>query len=215
MTSTSKIEQILRHVTDMVSVYIQAMQFKQRMNYGHCLSITSLSTMMLHKLGVPCAPACGTAHFRILDKDKDDGSQPTHLSFIYDSNNPELQSPEHGLMSEKNRLVECHCWSIVQINGQMWIYDPSALAVPFLCEAMLNCKYECSKSPTSLLRVMPLDQIGDDQVYLPDVDATRRMWMHCEDAYNEAMEDIADLIRSGKVDMPKTLNLVLVEKDTK
>lgn len=81
----------------------------------------------------------GSASFRAVPEEKDDGVSPTHYSYVYS-----------GEMTPGIPLPEVHCWLCIIDDDEVgWLIDPTVRFLPELSES-LGIKWETPAPPNCL-----------------------------------------------------------------
>ncbi len=85
---------------------------------GHCLVKSWLASSFLQKMGVDAQLQAGSACFRFVPEEEDDGERVTHFSYIY-------EEEKRGFYESEGVFPECHCWVGIKHEGKRYFYDPS------------------------------------------------------------------------------------------
>lgn len=106
----------------------------------------------------------GSASWKVVSDEKDDGVSPTHYSYVYE-----------GWSVIPTMLPELHCWTIwiPSPEEEPVFIDPTVVYLPKLAkEAGLNWSVEEPKDGLWT----PASQLPKDWVYQADPDACRHGW---------------------------------------
>ena len=190
---------------------------------GLCVPAAVITGAMCFRNDIRCYICAGTARFRIVHPDNDDGSSSTHLEFRYGE-----EVPESGLFRPDGIMTEIHSWAVVVDDdspstggGQLtmedipnaYLVDWSAPGIPNLCRELVGLDWD-REMPTPLpvipMQVVPAFAYG--QYYQPIEDACIRLVECSHDVLATTMKMIVEAAASG-MDM-EGVNITIMEVDS-
>lgn len=131
---------------------------------GGCLYLASAVVYEASKVGLRLVLQAGSAHWRRITSELDDGVVATHFGYTWD---PESDASKASMAS--GHLPEMHCWAADP--RRMEIIDLTVGLLPQACEGLGNMPWLAAQPPAHLWR--HVERLPGGWVYRVDPVATK------------------------------------------